>query len=42
MRPATCADDNQGCALSSEHTGSAEKITVAYNAVPAAHRHRTV
>ncbi|WP_301153885.1 hypothetical protein [Metapseudomonas otitidis] len=42
VRPVTCADDNQGCALSSEHAGSAEKVTVAYNAAPAAHRHRTV
>lgn len=32
VRPATCADDNQGCALSSKHAGGAEKVTVAYNA----------
>jgi len=32
VRSAICADDNQGCALSSEHIGSVEKTTVAYNA----------
>ncbi|BBP81496.1 hypothetical protein PHLH8_11380 [Pseudomonas sp. Pc102] len=32
VRSAICADDNQGCALSSERTSDAEKTTVAYNA----------
>ncbi len=32
VRPATCADDNQGCALSNEHTGGVEKTSVTYNA----------
>ena len=32
VRSAICADDNQGCALSSGRTSDAEKTTVAYNA----------
>ncbi|MDH0336617.1 DUF6531 domain-containing protein [Metapseudomonas otitidis] len=32
VRSATCADVNQGCALSSEHTGRVETPPVAYNA----------